>query len=314
MTGIFLRRLGSFVLTLLIASLLIFACMDLLPGNAAAILLGTAARPDTIAALEQQLGLDQPAYIRYLSWVAGAFTGDLGNSASYGVPVSGLIAERLAVTLPLAALALLLAVAIGTPMGVWAAARWRKAPDRIASGFSQIGIAIPDFWFGLLLILTFSTSLQWFSAGGFPGWQEPASALKALVLPAAALALPQAAILTRVTRSAVLDVASEDFIRTAQAKGLTESRILWRHAVRNALVPIITIIGLQFSFLIAGAVLVENVFNLPGIGRLAYQALSQRDLVVIRNVAMFFAGLVIVVNFLVDLSYLWLDPRLRARR
>lgn len=314
MPGILLRRLGSFALTLVIASLLVFASMDLLPGNAAAILLGTAARPDTIAALEQQLGLDQPAYVRYFTWVSGAFTGDFGKSASYGVPVGNLIAERLAVTLPLAALALLIAVGIGVPLGVAAAARWRKAPDRIASGFAQVGIAIPDFWFGLLLILVFSTTLHWFSAGGFPGWQDPLLALKSLLLPAISLALPQAAILTRVTRSAVLDVSGEDFIRTAQAKGLTESRILWRHAVRNALVPIVTIIGLQFSFLIAGAVLVENVFSLPGIGRLAFQALSQRDLVVIRTVAMFFAGLVIVVNFLVDLSYLWLDPRLRGRR
>ncbi|WP_442580766.1 ABC transporter permease [Mesorhizobium sp. ASY16-5R] len=314
MPAILLRRLGSFALTLVIASLLVFATLDLLPGDAAAILLGTAARPDTIAALEQQLGLDQPAYIRYLTWIAGAFTGDLGQSASYGVSVGGLIAERLAVTLPLALMALVIAVAIGVPLGVAAAARWRGAPDRAASAFAQVGIAIPDFWFGILLILVFSTTLQWFSAGGFPGWQEPVAALKSLLLPAVALALPQAAVLTRVTRSAVLDVAGEDFIRTAQAKGLSERRVLWRHAVRNALVPIVTIIGLQFSFLIAGAVLVENVFNLPGIGRLAYQALAQRDLVVIRSVAMFFAGLVIAVNFLVDLSYLWLDPRLRARR
>lgn len=313
MPGILLRRLGSFALTLVIASLLVFCTMDLLPGNAAAILLGTAARPDTIAALEQQLGLDQPGYVRYFTWITGAFTGDLGQSASYGVSVGGLIAERLAVTLPLASMALVLAVAIGVPLGVTAAARWRRTPDRIASGFAQLGIAIPDFWFGLLLILVFSTTLHWFSAGGFPGWRDPWHAFAALMLPAVALALPQAAILTRVTRSAVLDVLGEDFIRTAQAKGISERRILWHHAVRNALVPIVTIIGLQFSFLIAGAVLVENVFNLPGIGRLAYQALSQRDLVVIRSVAMFFAGLVILVNFLVDLSYLWLDPRLRAR-
>lgn len=314
LTAILLRRLSSFVLTLVIASLLVFATLDLLPGNAAAILLGTAARPDTIAALEQQLGLDQPGYVRYLSWIAGIFSGDLGQSASYGVSVGGLIAERLAVTLPLAIIALAIAVAIGVPFGVAAAARWRKAPDRVASIFAQVGIAVPDFWFGILLILFFSTTLQWFSAGGFPGWSDPGAAFRSLLLPAVALALPQAAVLTRVTRSAVLDVAGEDFIRTAQAKGLSEQRVLWRHAVRNSLVPIATIIGLQFSFLIAGAVLVENVFNLPGIGRLAYQALAQRDLIVIRNVAMFFAGLVIVVNFLVDLSYLWLDPRLRARR
>jgi peptide/nickel transport system permease protein len=263
--------------------------------------------------MEAQLGLDQPAYIRYVRWVSGAFTGDLGQSASYGVPVGGLIAERLSVTLPLALMALTIAVAIGVPLGVAAAARWRQGADRAASLFAQVGIAIPDFWFGILLILLFSTTLHWFSAGGFPGWSNPFAALKALLLPAIALALPQAAILTRVTRSSVLDVSGEDFIRTAQAKGLSERRILWRHAVRNALVPIVTIIGLQFSFLIAGAVLVENVFTLPGIGRLAYQALSQRDLVVIRSVAMFFAGLVILVNFLVDLSYLWIDPRLRGR-
>jgi peptide/nickel transport system permease protein len=314
MPRIIASRLGSFVLTLFVASLLVFATMDLLPGNAAAILLGTSARPDTIAALERQLGLDQPAYVRYFHWISGIFTGDLGDSASYGVPVSGLIVERLQVTLPLALMAVVIAVIVGVLFGVAAAAKPRQTQDRAASAFAQIGIAVPDFWFGILMILLFSTKLQWFSAGGFPGWSQPLTALKSLLLPAIALALPQAAVLTRVTRSAVLDVSGEDFIRTARAKGLTRQRVLWRHAVRNSLVPIVTIIGLQFSFLIAGAVLVENVFSLPGIGRLAYQSLAQRDLVVIRSVAMFFAGLVILVNFLVDLAYLWIDPRLRAAR
>lgn len=314
MRTLLLRRLAYFVATLLITSLVVFALLDLLPGNAAAILLGTSARPDTIAALQQQLGLDQPAWWRYLSWLAGAFTGDLGQSVTYGVPVTGLMAERLVVTLPLALLALLVAVGVGVPMGVWAAARWRRLPDHAASVVAQLGIAIPDFWLGILLILFFSTGLNWFSAGGFPGWDQPLAACKALLLPALALGLPQAAILVRVTRSSVLEVSSQDFVRTAQAKGLSERRVLWRHKVRNALLPIVTIVGLQFSFLVAGAVLVENVFDLPGIGLLAYQALTQRDLVTIRSVTMFFAGLVIVVNFLVDLSYLWLDPRLRVRR
>ena len=305
-------RLGSLLVTLFAASLIVFGALDLLPGNAAAILLGTAARPDTIAALERQLGLDQPAYWRYAHWIAGAFTGDLGKSATYGVPVAPLIAERLAVTLPLATLALTIAVVVGVGFGVAAAANPRRAPDRAAAAFALVGISVPDFWFGILFILLFSTTLHWFSAGGFPGWSDPLAALKSLLLPAIALALPQAAVLTRVTRSAVLDVSSEDFIRTARAKGLTARRTLWRHAVRNSLVPIVTIIGLQFSFLIAGAVLVENVFNLPGIGRLAFQSLAQRDLIVIRNVAMFFAALVIVVNFVVDLVYFGLDPRLRT--
>jgi peptide/nickel transport system permease protein len=197
-------------------------------------------------------------------------------------------------------------------LGVAAAAHPGTRTDRSASAFALVGISVPDFWFGILFILLFSTTLRWFSAGGFAGWNDPVAGIKSLILPATALALPQAAVLIRVTRSAVLDVIGEEFIRTARAKGLSARRVLWRHAVRNSLVPIITIIGLQFSFLIAGAVLVENVFNLPGIGRLAFQSLAQRDLIVIRNVAMFYAGLVILVNFLVDLAYLWLDPRLRT--
>lgn len=313
MSRLILHRTASFAGSMLAASLLIFVVLDLLPGNAAAILLGTAARPDTIAALQQQLGLDQPAAWRYLHWVAGAVTGDLGRSASYGVPVGDLIADRLPVTLPLACMALAIAIVVGIPLGIAAAGRPRGPADRIAAVVAQIGIAVPDFWFGILLILGFSTLLPWFSAGGFPGWEHPPAALKALVLPAIALALPQAAVLCRVTRSAVIETMREDFIRTARAKGLSRRQVLWRHAARNALAPVVTIVGLQFSFLIAGAVLVENVFNLPGLGRLAYQALAQRDLVVIRSVAMVFAGLVIAVNFAVDLSYLWLDPRLRPR-
>lgn len=306
------RRLGSAAATFLGTSLLIFTVLDWLPGNAAAILLGTAARPDTVAALQRQLGLDQPAPLRYAGWIGGALRGDLGQSATYGVPVGSLIAERLAVTLPLAAIALALAVALGLVLGVGAAARPGRAADRAASLFAQAGIAVPDFWVGILLILLFSTTLRWFAAGGFPGWADPGAALKALLLPAVALAVPQAAVLTRMTRAAVLDVANADFVRTARAKGLSGRRVMWRHIVPSALVPIVAIVGLQFSFLIAGAVLVENVFNLPGLGRLASQALAQRDLTVMRSVAMVLAGLVIAVNMLVDLAYLWLDPRLRA--
>ncbi len=313
MTAVF-KRLGSFVLTFVLASLLLFVLLDLLPGNAAAVLLGTAARPDTVAALQAQLGLDRSAPVRYLAWVAGAVTGDLGRSASYGVPVGGLIAERLAVTLPLACFALLLAVAAGVWLGVAAAARPGGVVDHLASLLAPAGIAVPDFWAGLLLVLLFSTTLHWFAAGGFPGWGDPLAAVRALLLPAVALALPQAAVLSRVTRAAVLDVLDDDFVRTARAKGLTRGRVLWRHAVRNALPSIVTIVGLQFSFLIAGAVLVETVFNLPGLGRLASQALAQRDLVVIRSLAMLFATLVMVVTLVVDLSCLWLDPRLRGAR
>lgn len=307
------RRLGSVVLTLAAVSMLVFLIMDVLPGDPAAIMLGTSASPDTLAALRQELGLDQPLPVRYLLWLGGVLTGDLGTSYTYGVPVGGLIAERLAVTLPLALMAILISMLIAVPLGVASAAARNSRFDYLAGIVSQLFIAVPGFWVALLLILAFSISLGWMPAGGFPGWQAGVvTGLKALLLPAIALALPQAGVLTRVTRSSVLDVLHEDFVRTARAKGLTRRVALWRHVVPNALVPVITILGLQFTFLIAGAILIENVFNLPGLGRLAYQALTQRDVIVMQDVVLFFAGLVIVMNFLVDIAYLALDPRLRG--
>lgn len=307
------RRLGSLVLTLAAVSVLIFIVMDVLPGDPAAIMLGTSASPDTLAALRRELGLDQPLVVRYVLWLGGLATGDLGNSYTYGVPVAGLIAERLAVTLPLAFMAILISMLIAIPLGVASAAARNSSFDYLAGVLSQIFIAVPGFWVALLLILAFSISLGWMPAGGFPGWEAGIIAgIKALLLPAIALALPQAGVLTRVTRSSVLEVLHEDYVRTARAKGLPRRVALWRHAVPNALVPVITILGLQFTFLIAGAILIENVFNLPGLGRLAYQALTQRDIIVMQDVVLFFAGLVIVMNFLVDMAYLVLDPRLRG--
>ena len=179
---------------------------------------------------------------------------------------------------------------------------------------TQVGVAVPNFWFAMLLVLLFAVNLRWFSAGGFPGWDAgPVAAMKALTLPAIALALPQASILARVMRSALIDTLGEDFIRTARAKGLTRFQALWRHGVRNALIPVLTIIGLQFSFLLAGAIIIENVFFLPGLGRLIFQAISQRDLVVVQSVVMILVCAVILVTFLVDLAYALVDPRLRRR-
>jgi peptide/nickel transport system permease protein len=312
MIALLSRRLAGLVITLLVVSLVIFAVMDLLPGDPASIMLGTSASPETLAALRHDLGLDQPLLFRYGQWLAGVFSGNLGQSYTYGVPVGGLIVERLAVTLPLALIAIMLSVLIALPLGVLAAARRGGVVDAIATVFSQVSIAVPAFWVALLLIILFSTTLGLMPAGGFPGWDSGLlPALQALVMPAVALALPQAGVLTRVARSAVLDTMHEDFARTAVAKGLSRSTVLWRHIVPNALVPILTILGLQFTFLVAGAVLVENVFNLPGLGRLAFQALSQRDIIVMQDVVLFFAGLVVVMNFIVDLSYLVIDPRMR---
>jgi peptide/nickel transport system permease protein len=276
-------------------------------------MLGTSAREDTLAALRQELGLDRPVLERYLLWAGGLLHGDLGISITYRMPVATLVRERLSVTVPLSLLAILLSTAIALPLGVAAAARRDKPLDRAVLVFSQVGVAVPNFWIGLLFILLFSTSLGWFPAGGFPGWDAGVGpALRALLLPAIALALPQAAVLTRVTRSATLEVIGADFVRTARAKGVDRRGILWRHVVPNALIPVTTILGLQLSFFFGGAILVENVFNLPGLGRLAYQALAQRDLVVIKDVVLIFSGLVIVVNFVVDFGYMVLDPRLRS--
>ncbi len=306
-------RFLSLLLTLLVISVAIFVVLEVLPGDPAAIMLGTSSQPDTLAALRTRMGLDQPALVRYFTWIGGIFVGNFGISYSYGVPVSELIRDRLTVTVPLTLMAITLSLSVALPLGVFAAARQRGVTDAVATFYSQIGIAVPNFWLGLLLILFFALSLGWFPAGGFRGWEQGLfPALQALVLPAIALAIPQSAILTRVTRSAVLDVMNEDFVRTARAKGISRNRALWRHAVPNALVPVVTILGLQISVLLAGAVIVENVFSLPGMGRLAFQALAQRDLIVIKNVVLFFSTIVIVVNLIVDAIYVVLDPRLRA--
>jgi len=307
-------RLLSLALTLAAVSAAIFLVLEVLPGDPAAIMLGTSAREDTLAALRQELGLDRPAPVRYLIWIAGILRGDLGTSITYQMPVSTLVAERLAITVPLSCLAILISTAIAIPLGVAAAAHRDRPVDRAVLVFSQLGIAVPNFWIGILFILVFATGLGWFPAGGFPGWAAGlVPGLAALALPAVALALPQAAVLTRVTRSATLEVIGADFVRTARAKGLDRGATLRRHVVPNALIPVATILGLQLSFFFGGAILVENVFNLPGLGRLALQALAQRDLVVIKSVVLLFAAIVIVVNFAVDLGYLILDPRLRIR-
>nr|WP_187326816.1 ABC transporter permease [Martelella lutilitoris] len=306
------RRFVFLLASLLAVSFVIFAVMAAVPGDPAEIMLGTSAAPDTLAALRHQLGLDQPFFLRYLDWLFGVLTGDLGNSYTYSTPVDALIAERLAVTLPLAALAILLSLAISVPLGVLAAARPSGPVDLLAALFAQIGIAVPNFWIGLLLILGVALTFGWFPAGGFPGWEAGVlPALNALVLPAIALAVPQAAVLTRVTRTAVIELTGEDFVRTARAKGATPAYALWRHVLPNALIPVVTMLGLQISVLIAGTVLVENVFALPGMGTLAYQALAQRDLIVVQNVALFFAAIVMGLNFAVDALYAVIDPRLR---
>lgn len=308
------RRLFTLAVTLLAASLAVFLVLEILPGNAAQMMMGPDAPPEAVRALEVKLGLDRPAPERYLAWLRGLLLWELGDSHAYGSPVAQLIGERLALTVPLAVIAMSLTTALALAAGVYAAARHNRTGDLGVMGLSQLGVAIPNFWFAILLILLFAVHLRWFSAGGFPGWEAGVlPALKSLVLPAVSLAVVQAAILARMTRSAVLEVLREDFVRTARAKGLTRRATLWRHVLRNAMIPVLTVMGLQFASLLAGTIVVESVFYLPGLGRLIFQSIANRDLVVVRNCVMLLAAMVIVVNFVVDLLYAAIDPRLRAR-
>ena len=308
-----LKRVLTLLATLLGASLVVFLVLEILPGNAAQILLGPDADPEAVLALGKQLGLDQPAIHRYFHWVGGMLSGDLGNSYAYSSPVLELIQERLALTVPLALMAMILTSVMAISAGLYAAARHNRAGDVGIMGLTQLGIAIPNFWFAILLILLFSVRLNWFSAGGFSGWEDGFwPAFQSLVLPAVSLAVVQAAILARITRSAVLEVLREDFVRTARSKGLTRRATLWRHVLRNAMIPVVTVMGLQFANLLAGTIVVENVFYLPGLGRLIFQSIANRDLIVVRNCVMLLAAMVVIVNFVVDVLYAVLDPRVKA--
>ncbi len=307
------RRLAAALVTLVLATVVVFAIVEVLPGDPALVMLGTDARPDTLAALRAQYGFDQPLAVQYLHWIGGLLSFDLGASHAYGTPVARLIGDRLAVTLPLAALALCWALLVAVPLGVFAAWKHGRAGDWGVMGFSQIGLSIPNFWFGIVLVLVFAVNWRIFPAGGFPGWaQDVPGSLLALVLPAVSLSLGEIAILARVTRSAMLDTLREDYVRTARAKGASERTVLFRHALRNALIPVTTVAGLIAGFLVAGAVIIESVFRLPGVGQLVYDSINNRDLAVIQNVVILFTILVLSVNLLVDLAYALLDPRPRV--
>ena len=308
-----LKRLLTLLATLAGASVVVFLVLEILPGNAAQMLMGPDAAPEAVQALAIKLGLDLPPMQRYWQWVSGMLAGELGTSYAYSSPVLELVLERLALTVPLAVMAMALTTVLALVVGVYAASRHNRLGDVGLMGLTQLGIAVPNFWFAILLILLFSVHLQWFSAGGFPGWDEGvADALKALLLPALSLAVVQAAILARITRSAVLEVLREDFVRTARAKGLSQRATLWRHVLRNAMIPVVTVMGLQFANLLAGTIVVENVFYLPGLGRLIFQSISNRDLIVVRNCVMLLATMVIIVNFVVDVLYAVIDPRVKA--
>ncbi len=313
MAYLLIRRTLGFVLTLFAVSVVVFAAMNILPGDPALTILGLDATDDALAALRAELGLNDPPLIRYLHWVGAALTGDFGVSHSFGVPVSGLIAERLPLTVSLAVSGMVVTVAAALALGIAAAANRGRAGDWAVMFLSQIGVAVPAFWLSMLLVLLFAVTLRWLPPGGFPGWEEPAAAARALILPTVSLALVQSAVLARVTRSSALEVMRLDYVRTARAAGFSRRRVLWRHVLPNALIPIVTIVGMQFAALVTGTIVIENVFYLPGLGRLVFQAISNRDLPTVQALVTLFAAIVVTANFVVDLLYLAIDPRLKAR-
>ena len=307
------KRFATFIATLMGTTIITFLALEILPGDPARVILGVEAPDSAVQALREQLGLNRPALERYVDWVGSLATGRFSNSYTYSVPVDELLAARLEITVPLALLAMGLSVAMAMALGIFAAARHNQSGDVAVMGVSQLGISVPNFWLALLLILLFAVHLRWFSAGGFPGWEAGIGpALKSLLLPALALATVQGAILTRFTRSAVLETMREDYVRTARAKGLTRGQTLRRHVLRNAMIPLVTVMGLQFANLLAGTIVVENVFALPGVGRLILQAITNRDIVVVRDVVTLLAAMVVLINLVVDLLYAAIDPRLKS--
>jgi len=314
MLGYVVRRIFIFLASVIAASLLVFFVMSVLPGDPAVVMLGTQATPESVEALRQELGLNRPFLVRYFDWAGSAVRGDLGVSFFSGIAIGGQIAERLKVTLPLAFMAMTMTILVAFPAGVFAAARHRKPADTFVSVSSQIGLAIPAFWAGLILVTVFAVNLSWFPAGGFPGWDEGFwQAVQALLLPAISLALVQSAILTRYVRSAVLETLKLDFIRTARAKGLSRSAALWRHGLRNASIPVLTVLGLQFAALLAGTVVIESVFVLPGLGSMLLQAITRRDLFLVQGGTIVIVTFILLISLVVDIVYHLVDPRLRAQ-
>ncbi len=306
-------RLLAAVPVLLVVSLVSFGLTTLVPGDLATEMAGSTASAAEVARIRTELGLDQPPLLRMASWYAGLLHGDLGHSVLLNQGVGQAILQRLPVTLSLACLGLGVACLIGIPTGLLAAAKARRWPDQAAMAGALVGLSLPDFWLGLMLIWLLGVKLHWLPTGGFVAFTDsPLGWLRAIAMPAGALALTQLGPIARMTRSAALEVASSDFIRTARAKGLTEPRVFARHVLAASMVPILTVAGIGFGLSLGGALVIEQVFSLPGVGRLVIGAVLRRDWPVIQGGLLVTAMVFVVVNLIVDLLYIWADPRLRS--
>jgi peptide/nickel transport system permease protein len=310
-----LKRTALLFVSLLSASVLIFAFLSVLPGDPAEVALGVGATPEAVAELQARFGTERPLVVQYLNWIAGLPRGDFGVSYVTGAVIGPQIIDRFLVTLWLVGAGMVVALVIAVPLGTLAAVRHRRASGVVLSGVSQVGIAIPNFLAGILLIGLFAVQLRWLPAGGWiPPAQDPLGFVRRLILPAIALGLIEGAVLSRYVRSTVLHVLREDFLRTARAKGLRPYQALVRHGLRNASIPVVTVLGLQLAVLMVGAVVIERVFVLPGLGSLLLDGVANRDLLLVQGVVMVLVLFVLVINYVVDVAYTVLDPRLRAVR
>ncbi|MBN2982715.1 MULTISPECIES: ABC transporter permease [Cohnella] len=311
----YIRKSFTLAATVLLVSVITFLVFQVLPGDPAQIVLGVDADPYQLAALRQDMGLDRPVGERYWTWMANAVSGDLGDSLRYQRPVSEILAERLPVTISLALFSLGLTLAIGLPLGIYVARKDGKLSSVLISAFTQLGVSVPSFWLAFLLILLFSVTFRLFPTYGYVPWsQDPAGTIRSLFLPSLALAIPSIAVVVRYLRNTLLDQATMDYVRTARSKGLRESAIMYRHLLRNALIPVVTIVGLLIAETLGGSIVVENVFALPGLGNLLITSIGTRDLPLVQSLVLYIAVLVVGINFAVDILYKVIDPRIRLKR
>ncbi|WP_284141189.1 MULTISPECIES: ABC transporter permease [unclassified Virgibacillus] len=309
-----LYKLSTFLMTILLVSLIIFTVFQVLPGNPAQIILGMDADTQQIAQLEKELGLDKSIGERYTSWLSGFLMGDLGDSLKYQQPVLDVLKDRIPVTFSIAIYSILLTICIGIPLGIYIARTDGRWISVFLSMFTQLGIAVPSFWFAFVLILVFGVTFQLFPTFGYVPWSESfIGALRSYFLPSLALAISNIAVVIRYLRNTILDQAKMDYVRTARCKGLREKTIMYGHILRNALMPVLTIMGLIVADTLGGSIIIENVFALPGLGNLLIQSITSRDFPLVQSMVLYIAILVILVNFIVDLLYKLIDPRVRLK-
>lgn len=307
-----IRRILLLLVTLMLVSLITFFVFQIMPGNPARIMLGTEASDTEVLQLEKQLGLDRPLLIQYTDWMKGIITADFGVSIKYSKPVSDLILSRLPVTLSLALMSIIIVVVVAIPLGIFMAQRQNKVSDLFFSSVTQLGMAIPPFWFGMLLIMYLGMVFNFFSVSGYVPWSESVQgALGSLLLPAVTIALPQIAIKFRYVRNSIIEQLGQDYVRTVQSRGLSARFIMFKHILKNAMIPILTIFGLIVAEIVAGTVVVEQVFGLPGVGSLLVSSINYRDFPLVQGIIMYITVAVVFVNFIIDMLYTVMDPRIR---